>query len=433
MSGNFYPTLNFFPMNNKLVRFLLLVFTFSTFYCTTQKNKEESKNDDKIVFTIKNPSSHSRLSETIEVSPDIFMQKNKNVDWGKISFSAGKNLPFQLVDEDGNSTPENILLLASLKPNEEKQVTVNFSKENSSNTFTKRTYAEISHKIDGEWKERKYIGGTFKNVTDFTAPPQHTDHSYFIRYEGPGWESDKVGYRFYLDWRNAVDIFGKKTSDMVLQKVGQDGFDSYHEATDWGMDVLKVGGSLGIGSIGFWENGKATRIEKTSGLRCQILQNGTLQSKIRTTYSDWEINDKKLTLTSDLTIQGGSRLTRQDIAITESLPNLCSGIVKHENGTLIKKIPDENTSWGYIATYGKQSLADDNLGMVVFFHKDNFVEFTEDKESHVVVLNPSNNQLQYFFAAAWEQETNGVKTMDDFKKYLDSQIHKINAKVLLSL
>lgn len=38
------------------------------------------------------------------------------------------------------------------------------------------------------------------------------DHAYYIKYERPGLESDKVGYRFYFDQRNAIDVFGKKTS-----------------------------------------------------------------------------------------------------------------------------------------------------------------------------------------------------------------------------
>ena len=97
----------------------------------------------------------------------------------------------------------------------------------------KRTLAEISHKVNGNWEENKYIGGEWQNVSILKVPQEHTDHSEYIRYEGPGWESDKVGYRFYLDWRNAVDIFGKKTNDMVLQEVGLDGFSSYHEPADW--------------------------------------------------------------------------------------------------------------------------------------------------------------------------------------------------------
>src|SRR5690606_33331726 len=73
-----------------------------------------------------------------------------------------------------------------------------------------RTHAELSIKEGGSWEGEKYKGGNFAQVTEFTVPEQHPDHSGYIRYEGPGWENAQVGYRLYLDWRNAIDIFGKK-------------------------------------------------------------------------------------------------------------------------------------------------------------------------------------------------------------------------------
>jgi hypothetical protein len=80
-------------------------------------------------------------------------------------------------------------------------------------------------------------------------PGSFKDHSYYIKYEGAGWESDKVAYRFYLDQRNALDAFGKKTPGIILPAVGVDGYDNYHKMAVWGMDDMEVGKSLGIGSI----------------------------------------------------------------------------------------------------------------------------------------------------------------------------------------
>ena len=143
-------------------------------------------------------------------------------------------------------------------------------------------------------------------------PPEHTDHSFYIRYEGPGWESEKVGYRFYLDWRNATDIFGKTTHDLALHKVGLDGFDSYHEMADWGMDILKVGESLGIGSLGCWSKGKAIRMAQTSNVSCSIPVNGPILSMVRTNYSEWATPYAKTDVISEISIAAGkASLTSQ--------------------------------------------------------------------------------------------------------------------------
>ena len=99
-----------------------------------------------------------------------------------------------------------LLNLSACKKNIEPKTTI--EKEPKKEATDVKTYAEISIKEGGHWEGRKYLEGTFKNVDSVKVPAEHTDHSWYIRYEGPGWESNKIGYRLYLDWRNAIDIFG---------------------------------------------------------------------------------------------------------------------------------------------------------------------------------------------------------------------------------
>ena len=206
---------------------------------------------------------------------------------------------------------------------------------------------------------------------------------------------------------------------MILQNVGQDGFESYHEDSDWGMDILKVGNSLGIGSIAFWNGEKAIKVEKTDSITSTITLNGNLKSEITTNYYGWNTGSVKFDLISSLSIDAGSYFTKHSITSNLQLENLCTGIVIHENAELFKS---ENTGhdWDYIATYGnKQSLADDNLGMVVFYRKKDFIQITRDEESHIVVLSPKNKTLTYYFGAIWEQGTDQIKTKEEFEKYLN--------------
>jgi hypothetical protein len=248
--------------------------------------------------------------------------------------------------------------------------------------YKKRTQAELSYKKGGEWKNREYIGGKFENTTYLRVPKEHKDHSWFIRYEGPGWESDLVGYRFYLDQRNATDVFGKLTPDMVLQKVGLDGFDSYHEMQPWGMDVMKVGKSLGIGSIGSLSNGMAARVEKTDSVDCQIEENGPVYSAIKTRYFGWKVDGRSTNLESFMSIYSGSRVTQQKLTFSKPLKNVCTGIVKDKNAIVMKSQGDKS-SFGYLATYGKQSLNNDGLGLVVFFNSRIVIEEKVRSNKHI--------------------------------------------------
>ncbi|PPK88758.1 uncharacterized protein DUF4861 [Neolewinella xylanilytica] len=343
----------------------------------------------------------------------------------------GREVPYQTVDTDGDDRDDAYLLMLDLPAGATTTLTARELGDDVAPTFAPRTQAEISHKINGSWKDREYLEGEFVNVDSLRVPDEHTDHSWYIRYEGPGWESDLVGYRFYLDWRNATDVFGKKRPEMVLQNVGQDGFDSYHEPSDWGMDVLKVGPSLGLGSLATWTEGAALRVETTDSVSSRVAENGPLRSKIRTRYYGWEAHDQKTDVVSELSIEAGSRMTRHDVRLSEPLPNLATGIVKLETGTPLR---GQAGDYAYLATWGDQSLAEDGLGLAVIYRIEDLIEITEDANSHVVVLRPDGkNALTYYFLAAWEQEPNAIDSQADFEKYLDEQLvrlsHPLEVKV----
>ncbi|AKQ45074.1 rhamnogalacturonyl hydrolase [Rufibacter radiotolerans] len=329
------------------------------------------------------------------------------------------------------------LVLDNMKAGETRQLTVRFNKTGTNkHTYTKRTQAELSKKVGGKFENRKYIGGTFQNIDSLRVPDEVTDHSFFLRYEGPGWESDKVAYRFYLDWRNGVDVFGKKTNNMVLQQVGLDGYDSYHNAQPWGMDILKVGKALGVGSLAIFENGKAVRVEKTDSTYSKITQNGDVYSSILTDYYGWQVAGQKLNVHSQLSIHGGTRLTHHQLRIENGQPqNISTGVIKDKAAKLVSSRGEAGKSYGYIATYGAQTLntPPDNVGIAVFFKPQDLISITEDPLNHVVQLKPSNGQAEYYFLAAWELEPNGIKTEKQFHQYLTQVAEDLANPVLVKV
>ncbi len=316
-----------------------------------------------------------------------------------------------------------VLVLDKLEAGKPRKLTIRYNANGEKpRTYKKRTQAELSHKVGGEFQNRKYINGEkFVNVDSLRVPDEVTDHSFYIRYEGPGWESDKVAYRFYLDWRNGTDVFGKKTNEMVLQNVGQDGYDSYHELQDWGLDVLKVGKSLGVGTLSMFDAGKANRVEKTDSMISVIRENGNLFSSIVTDYYGWKVAGHVLDVNSRLNIHAGSRLTQHQVSLKGGVPqNLSTGIINDKKAKLHTSKGDQS-QYGYVASYGKQSLngPGDNLGIAVLFRPQDFQEFTKDENSHIVKLTPTGGKLEYYFLAAWELEPEGIKTEEEFLKYLD--------------
>jgi len=346
-------------------------------------------------------------------------------------------IPAQTEDLDGDKIQDNILLLVDFKPNETKTLVIQvgnmaiLKKE-----FKKRTQAILAVKSDYEFKDGYYTGGKFVNVTEINVPKDHFPHNALIKFEGPGWESDKVAYRFYLDSRNRNDIFAKKVDDVILHQVGNsdlvsDGKESYTKMCDWGMDIFKVGESMGIGSLGMWVDNRVNTINNTESVRCEILSDGNIKSGILTDYKGWTVGGQKFDLASLLSISAGSRLTKVEINITPNSENICTGFAKHGDCALI--LDKNNYEWSYIASYGKQSLAGDNLGIAIFFKRTDLINITEDDASHLIVLKPRKQKVTYYFAAAPEMEQDGIKSELEFGKYLHKVILELSNPVVAEL
>jgi hypothetical protein len=337
-------------------------------------------------------------------------------------------VPFQI--EQDESGEKKVYFVLSLKPKEDKTLTVIYDEELNAPKFVARTYAELAMKSGDVYYDGRFRGNAFVNVTKIKVPSIHTDHDALFKYEGPGWESEKVGYRFYLDWRNAIDIFGKEKYQLILANVGihdtvaKD--DSYHSMQEWGMDIFKVGNSLGIGSMGMWDDGKVNMVSKTDSIFCEISQNGPIKSEVKTNYYGWKVGKKKFNLESKLSITAGSRLSKNEINISDDPSNVVTGLAKYTGTQFFKS--DISGEWSYIALFGNQTLvsAEDKLGIAVFYKTKNLLELDEDDLSYIVKLKTENGKIDYYFCAAWEQEENAIKNLDEFKIYLSETQQLMN-------
>ncbi len=331
-------------------------------------------------------------------------------------------------DKDGDGKVDVLCVDLDIKANSEVKISLAKATE-ATPAPVKKTQAELWHKTTGRFKEGRYYGGgNFSKFDSIRVPDGFMDHAYYIKYEGPGWESDKVGYRLYLDWRNAVDVFGKCVSEPVLEQVGMDGYESYHHKSDWGMDVLKVGKSLGIGSNGWWDGEKAIRIEKTDSVKCKILSDGNIRSQVQIWYNGWQIGDDKVDVVSVKSIDAGSRMTREHLSLSKPVANICTGI-RIEPDTKTIQLQSKDQKWACLATWGKQSLNNDHLGLAVIYSAAQKPVLTQDKNSHVVVFEDSLQEVEYYFLAAWELEKEGIKTEADFNTYLSQQLELLSQPV----
>ena len=381
--------------------------------------------------TLKNSPNITRADEVVRINTKSLERSNPGFNVNSFAvYDNDVEVPYDIVDTD-NKGDSDIVFLLNFKPDEARKIV--FVSNEEGLRAKKETQAYLGEKEDYKLKDGYYTGGHFESI-DFTkVPVTHFAHDALYQFEGPGWESEKVGYRLYLDDRNRADIFGKKEDGLFLNITGKndlvsDGNESYQSMLYWGRDIFKVGNSLGIGSIATFYNNKVTTVSDVDSIYCRIF-NGNLISGITTTHYGWKL-DKKYNITTSYFIPAKSRITKVNVSIDKNIDNFCTGLAKHKDTDYLSSNGD---GWNFIALWGKQTLTDDNLGIAVIYNKSYLLNISEDDLSYFVILKPDNNGLTYYFCAAWEEEPNGIKSKKEFIDYLNNEINKLNSPIKIEI
>jgi hypothetical protein len=373
-----------------------------------------------------------REAEVVKIELTSLIETYPDFDFNSFYIKENeKDLEFEITHDVINGG-KILFILLRFEPYEVKKLKFINSSENKTGT-SDRTNAYLGEKINYEFKDSIYFGGEFIEVKSAKIPLNHFPHDALYQFEGPGWESEKVGYRLYLDERNRTDIFGKKTNGLFLDITGKidlisDGNESYQTMQDWGRDIFKVGNSLGIGSVATYYNNEVVTVSETDSIYCETFNN-KLASSVKTIHYGWELSNN-LDITTTYTILANSRLTEVDVSLNNDIENLCTGLAKHDNTEFF--VSDQKNNWNYIALWGKQTLENDSLGIVVFYNKTNLIKISEDELSQFIILKPDNKSLTYYFAATWEQEPTGIKSKNEFINYLNNELIRLNNPIKIN-
>lgn len=342
--------------------------------------------------------------------------------------SDGMEIASQFLPADWTHAEDRILLVVPLDAGASEKLVVTLASESSAKTaFPPRAYAEISRKFGGEWQADKiYSGGSFSNVNELTVDGDMPDHNYFMRYEGPGWESDKVGFRIYLDGRNGFDVFGKLTPNMVLGGVGLDGYQSYHEPAGWGMDILKVAQAVGLGGFGAFHEGSVVRVTDVDSRSTRVVAAGPLYAGHDLTYTNWQVGNRSTDLRARVAIHAGAYHTMVHLDSSENMP-MATGIVRLDGAERVPApefVLEKEYTW--LATFGNQTMNGEPLGMAIFYCPRDVSEVGTDANNHYIRLRLRNGKANYAFAAVWEPTTGGKLDLAAFQDYLKTTALLLN-------
>lgn len=362
--------------------------------------------DDSIILTLENPLDQTRLDAGIVISREEISAWAQVTDtlYPVLLNSDRTYLPSQCDDLDGDGSWDELFVVTDFAGNEIKEVTLEFVGVHSYPKTTVRTNIRLGNKVKGY------------EDTSIATREKHSNNMISEKVwqmEGPAWENDYIGFRNYFDQRNGVDIFGKISNEMVLDMVGHHTSPSYHEFNpEWGMDVLKVGSSLGAGSIAYLFNDSLYRIGDNGTGTFQLVVDGPLRSIFRLDYVDWDMGGNMLNVTNEISIQAGTFYYDSKVSYIGGVKKLqlVSGIVNSKSDKLAE-VKDLNNNNAFY-THDLQSLDSSLLGMGILVDGKDFIATTETPETgggitetYCIHLNAESGQaITFRFYAVWEKQ-----------------------------
>jgi unsaturated rhamnogalacturonyl hydrolase len=259
-----------------------------------------------VLIRIANPTSLARVAETIALPlRDIakFWVAPKQI---LLFDPTGTLLISQLVDTDGDESPDELLFQTDLGPSETKTFSLRFGVRAPTPRDDYRVYGRFV-------RER------------------HDDFA---------WENDRIARRMYgpglESWSrepltsSGIDAWSKRTKRLVVN----DWYltDDYHHDGGEGADLYSVGRSRGCGGLGVWVN-EALHVSRNF-VQSRVLANGPLRLIFELDYAAWTAAGRQIAETKRITLDAGKHFERYESTFKFGAPRddllVGIGIAKHK-------------------------------------------------------------------------------------------------------
>ena len=290
----------------------------------------------------------------------VLTGEKPRIDWDVI--------PSQIDDLDGDGSPDELVFVLTLPANSETHIVCHYESDSPYMTsYPKRADAAIG------WTERSDLG----------------------------WESDVGAFRAY---DGQFDFFGKRIPSLILEGIKNV---HYHNMQDWGMDVLFVGESAGIGGISVWIDNKRVPAFNPAGkgdvhIEQSIVAHGPVRSLVTMELTNLAPPADTYTVHLDMSMYAGNTWTRQDITITSAYADtvvFSPGMVKLTYDTwTFDETAGVYTSWGVWENVAQE------VGQGLIFEPSMYAGFADDTLDRQVKLKiPGGVKQTFWLDGGWRK------------------------------
>jgi pectinesterase len=318
-----------------------------------------------------------------------------------------EELTAQVIDEDQNGVPEELIFRSDFKAGE-----------------TKKFIIKICNKDSKSIRPLTYAG-------------------YMIPREDIAWENDRIAYRIYgpalaKDVDNGIDVWTKRVRYLIVEKwykgdevVGAYRI-SYHEDHGEGADFFSVGKTLGAGSCALYKD--SLLYQPGVFETYKILATGPIRAIFEVTYKPVQFNWGNISEIKRITLDAGSNLNKIEITYrcdSIKIPLLfAAGLVKRKD---VKCYVDKENR--LISLWGSTNDKEENgfLGTGIVVPKKVFNTVKEDSVHVLIIGTTSLDKSATYYAGAGWTCSGDFNTIDEWNNYLKEFSQRLDSPLQITM
>jgi unsaturated rhamnogalacturonyl hydrolase len=361
-----------------------------------------------ILVKVHNPSPTARASEVIAVRIADLRKLSPALEPGKLVVLDDRRQPVlsQLVDEDGDDAPDQVVFQAAFAGKESKSFSVEAG--------TRPPFKSDDFKVYGRFVRER-----------------HDDFA---------WENDRVAHRMYgtglETWKkepltsSGIDVWVKKTNRLVVN--GWYLTDDYHRDNGEGADFYSVGKSRGCGGTAIFTGDKPALSRNFESSR--VLANGPIRLTFELAYPPFEAGPGvKVTETKRITLDAGKNFNRiaSTFKVEGAAPALMVGVgvAKHAGADL-------KTDKLSIRTWEPLPEGNGNLGCAVVLPAGLSATLKPtDSDTFLVAKAKPDVPFVYYAGSEWTKRPGGASDAAGWTKAIQEEARDAASpvKVVLSV
>jgi len=321
--------------------------------------------------------------------------------------ASGREVVSQVVDADGDGTPDELIFQATFGPGEV------------------RSFAVQAVAPDPKPAARVHV--------------MHDAHR-----DDVAWESDRIAWRIYGQglWNahefqplvsSGVDVWVKRVRDLVVDKWYARGHDDYHHDTGEGADFYDVGPTLGAGGTAVWRGDSMYRAKNFRSYR--ILADGPVRALFELRYDPFDVQGVQVTERRIISVDAGSNLSRAVSIFTAPGMDTIPYVVGVNKRAGMIGAESRARPWAWLTGWGPVNRKDGGhgeLGTAVLLPRDRVLDWKETGDHYFAVSHARSGQpVVHYIGAGWTG-SGDFRDLRDWYGYLDTFAQRLEHPLAVS-